>query len=44
MVIANNDMKGGLLYKTGEVFLINTIEYIPISAEVGTTFEKFIED
>ena len=42
--VAANGIKGGRLNKTGEVYLTNSIEFIPISAEAKASFLKFIED
>lgn len=42
--VANNGIKGGRLNRTGEVFLTNAIEYIPVADGAKKTYEKFIED
>ena len=43
--VANNGIKGGRLNYTGEVFLTNVIEMIPVnSEEAKASFKKFIED
>ena len=42
--VALNGIKGGRLNKTGEVFLTNAIELIPITKEADKTYVKFIED
>lgn len=42
--VANNGIKGGRLNRTGEVYLTNVIEIIPIRTEAEATFEPFIED
>ena len=42
--VANNGIKGGRLNKTGKVFLINAIEFIPTTPEAEKTFQTFVED
>ena len=42
--VANNGIKGGRLNRTGEVFLTNVIEFIPVAPGARETYEKFIED
>ena len=42
--IANNGIKGGRLNKTGEVYLTNVIEFIPVTKEADATYAKFVED
>lgn len=42
--VANNGIKGGRLNKTGEVYLTNAIEIIPITESAEKTFSQFIED
>jgi hypothetical protein len=42
--VAKNGIKGGRLNRTGEVFLTNSIEYIPTTEEAEKTYAKFIED
>lgn len=42
--VANNGIKGGRVNRTGEVYLTNAIEYIPVTEEAYATFAKFIED
>lgn len=42
--IANNGMKGGRVNYTGEVYLTNAIEYIPVTAKAEATFAEYIED
>ena len=42
--VANNGIKGGRVNRTGEVYLTNAIEYIPVTEEAHATFAKFIED
>lgn len=42
--VANNGIKGGRLNYTGEVFLTNVIEFIPVADGARETYEKFIED
>ena len=42
--VANNGIKGGRLNYTGEVFLTNVIEMIPVAPGARETYEKFIED
>ena len=42
--VANNGIKGGRLNKTGEVYLTNTIEIIPVSNTDRRTYNEFIED
>jgi len=42
--VANNGIKGGRLNRTGEVFLTNAIEYIPVKESAWKTYENFIED
>lgn len=42
--VARNGIKGGRLNYTGEVFLTNAIEYIPVAPGARETYEKFIED
>src|SRR5271165_1765981 len=42
--VANNGIKGGRLNKTGEVYLTNVIELIPVTQEADATYAKFIED
>lgn len=42
--VAMNGIKGGRLNRTGEVFLTNAIEFIPVSVQAEATYEKFIED
>jgi hypothetical protein len=42
--VANNGIKGGRLNKTGDVYLTNSIEYIPTTPEAEETYARFIED
>ena len=42
--VARNGIKGGRLNYTGEVFLTNVIEFIPVADGARETYEKFIED
>jgi hypothetical protein len=42
--IALNGMKGGRINKTGEVFLTNVIEFIPVTENFEKSYVKFIED
>lgn len=42
--VAKNGIKGGRLNYTGEVFLTNVIEFIPVAEGARETYEKFIED
>ena len=42
--IANNGIKGGRLNLTGDIFLTEAIEYIPIKPNAEATFERYIED
>jgi len=42
--IANNGIKGGRLNYTGDVYLTEAIEYIPIKPEAEGTFKPFVED
>ena len=42
--VARNGIKGGRLNYTGEVFLTNVIEFIPVSPGARETYERFIED
>ena len=42
--VARNGIKGGRLNYTGEVFLTNVIEYIPVAPGARETYERFIED
>lgn len=42
--VANNGIKGGRLNRTGEVYLTNVIEIIPISPIAEATFTSYIED
>ena len=42
--VANNGIKGGRINITGEVYLTNAIEYIPVSEKAKATFDAFIED
>ena len=42
--IANNGMKGGRVNYTGEVYLTNAIEYIPVTAKAEASFADYIED
>ena len=42
--VARNGIKGGRLNYTGEVFLTNVIEFIPVSRGARETYERFIED
>lgn len=42
--VANNGINGGRLNKTGEVFLTNAIEMIPITQQAESSYEKFIEN
>lgn len=42
--IANNGMKGGRVNYTGEIYLTNAIEYIPVTAKAEATFGNYIED
>ena len=42
--VANNGIKCGRLNKTGEVYLTNTIEIIPVSNTARSTYNEFIED
>lgn len=42
--VANNGVQGGRLNKTGEVYLTNVIEMIPVTEKAWATFAGFIED
>jgi len=42
--VANNGIKGGRLNRTGEIYLTNVIEFIPITEHANKTYEQFIED
>ncbi len=42
--VANNGIKGGRLNRTGEIYLTNAIEFIPITEHANKTYEQFIED
>jgi hypothetical protein len=42
--VANNGIKGGRLNRTGEIYLTNVIEFIPITERANKTYEQFIED
>lgn len=42
--VANNGIKGGRLNRTGEIYLTNVIEFIPITETAEKTFGRFIED
>lgn len=42
--VANNGIKVGRLNYTGDIFLTNAIEIIPVTEEAWSTYEKFIED
>ena len=42
--VARNGIKGGRLNYTGEVFLTNVIEFIPVAPGARETYERFIED
>ena len=42
--IANNGVKGGRLNRTGEVYLTEAIEYIPIRPAAEETLYAFVED
>jgi hypothetical protein len=44
--VANNGIKGGRLNRTGEIYLTNVIEMIPINPDpkVWASYEQFIED
>ena len=42
--VANNGIVKGRLNKTGEIFLTNSIEFIPTTKEAEKSFAKFIED
>ena len=42
--VAKAGIKGGRLNKTGEVFLTNAIEFIPITVEAEKSYEQFIEN
>ncbi len=42
--IANNGIVKGRLNRTGNVYLTNAIEYIPLTKKADMTFEKWIED
>ena len=42
--VARNGIKGGRLNYTGEVFLTNVIEMIPVAAGARETYERFLED
>lgn len=42
--VANNGIKKGRLNRTGEIYLTNVIEFIPITEHANKTYEKFIED
>ena len=41
--VANQGIKGGRLNRTGEVALMNAIEYIPVTDAAWSTYERFIE-
>ena len=41
--VANNGIKGGRIEKTGEVYLTNAIEMIPVTKKARSTFGEFIE-
>ena len=41
--VANDGIKGGRLNKTGEVYLTNAIEFIPVTETAAATYDKFIE-
>lgn len=42
--IANNGVKGGRLNQTGEIYLTDAIEMIPITDKAWPTFLRFLED
>ena len=42
--IANHGIKGGRLNRTGEIYLTEAIEYIPIRPSAEATLGKFVED
>ena len=42
--VARNGINGGRLKYTGEVFLTNVIEFIPVAPGARETYERFIED
>jgi hypothetical protein len=42
--VANNGIVKGRLNKTGEVYLTNAIELIPVTDKAWNTYLKFIED
>ncbi len=42
--VARNGIKGGRLNRTGEIYLTNVIEFIPITERANKTYEQFIED
>jgi hypothetical protein len=42
--IANNGIVKGRLNRTGEVYLTNAIEIIPITQKADVSYTKFIED
>lgn len=39
-----NGMKGGRVNKTGEIYLTNCIEFIPVTEAFEKSYEQFIED
>jgi len=41
--VANKGMKGGRVDDTGEVYLTNVIEFIPISEKFEVSYVKFVE-
>ncbi len=42
--VANNGIVKGRLNKTGDIFLTNAIEFIPVTDTAWETYQKFIED
>lgn len=41
--VANEGIKGGRLNLTGEVYLTNAIEFLPVTEKAWLTYLKFIE-
>ncbi len=41
--VANEGIKGGRLNKTGEIFLTNAIEFIPVTTKAWDSYAKYIE-
>ena len=42
--VANNGIKKGRLNRTGDIFLTNAIEFIPVTKEALESYAEFIED